>query len=530
MFFEVAELIKLIVVDDESNTRKGLIKHIPWTRLGVDVVEDAKDGIEALEIAKQLKPDILLSDIRMPGMDGIELAYAVRDLFPDCKIIFLSGYADKDYLKSAIHLKALRYVEKPINTKEVMETVKEAVELCLKDQSKNELLFKNIPFAKQNILLNLINRKADIDSIQNDLDTIGIRLNPAEHFRVVIFKFSCIDDNSAYEPQVSNPEFLEIVERNLNAMPNITAYKDDRHVVSILLSAGAKSREKISQVLENIKSEFIQSFGAIANIFIAVGKDSAAFSRIFESYESAVVTLQKLFFFGYNKIAYYNEKTSATYVFENTTEKNFSNYLKEKDRHGAISYIERLCTDIKKYDSTIVNHIKNLFFKLSLLLINEVDRRGLKNESSDEQETYLWELISSFKTIDEISEYMIDKTSLYLTQVEQLEAVTRSTFDAIKYIEKNYYNQSLSTQKISESVHLTPTYLCALFKKETGKTISDYITDVRIQKSKELLSDRNVKLFEIAREVGYNDPNYFAKTFKKQTGMTPSEYRGKYLL
>lgn len=129
-------MIKLLLVDDEPVTRNGLMKHVPWNELGVDTVKDARDGIEAFEIAERFHPDIIVSDIRMPGLEGIKFCEMIREKYPDCKIIFISGYSNKRYLKAAIEINALSYVEKPININEMKEAVRKAVVLCLENEKK----------------------------------------------------------------------------------------------------------------------------------------------------------------------------------------------------------------------------------------------------------------------------------------------------------------------------------------------------------------------------------------------------------
>ncbi|WP_438445454.1 response regulator transcription factor [Gorillibacterium sp. sgz5001074] len=128
-------MIRLMIVDDEKKTREGLEKHLPWRRLGIDEVRLAKSGTEALELARSHPPDILLCDVRMPRMDGIELATVIRHQLPSCKLIFLSGFADKEYLKSAIQLRALRYIEKPVDMEEVCSAITEAVTLLHREES-----------------------------------------------------------------------------------------------------------------------------------------------------------------------------------------------------------------------------------------------------------------------------------------------------------------------------------------------------------------------------------------------------------
>lgn len=148
-------MVKLLIADDESFTRQGILETIPWKALNISEVREAYDGQNALEIIKDFEPDILLTDVRMPRLNGIELSFKVRELYPNCSIIFMSGFSDKEYLKSAIHLKAISYVEKPIDLDELEISIRNAVT----EAQKSKIIYKNI---KDNIVLDLIN------SITND--------------------------------------------------------------------------------------------------------------------------------------------------------------------------------------------------------------------------------------------------------------------------------------------------------------------------------------------------------------------------
>ena len=153
-------MVKLLIVDDESYTREGILDTMPWEDLSITDVKEAFDGINALEILENYEPDIILTDVRMPRLNGIELSFKARELYPNCSIIFMSGYSDKEYLKSAIHLKAISYVEKPIDLYELEVSLKTAVA----EVQKSKILYKNI---KNNIVLDLINSKTT-----NEIDVL----------------------------------------------------------------------------------------------------------------------------------------------------------------------------------------------------------------------------------------------------------------------------------------------------------------------------------------------------------------------
>ena len=143
-------MVKLLLVDDESFTRQGILETISWETLNIGEIREAYDGQNALEVLKDFEPDILLTDVRMPRLNGIELSFKIRDLYPNCSIIFMSGFSDKEYLKSAIHLKAISYVEKPIDLGELEISLRSAAT----EAQKSKIIYKNI---KNNIVLDLIN-------------------------------------------------------------------------------------------------------------------------------------------------------------------------------------------------------------------------------------------------------------------------------------------------------------------------------------------------------------------------------------
>ena len=520
-------LIKLLVVDDESTTRNGLIKHVNWQELGVDVVKEAKDGIDALEIAYSIQPDIVISDIRMPGLNGIEFATRLRERFPSCKIIFLSGYSDKEYLKAAIKLSAVNYVEKPINLAEIKEAIEKAVQLC-KEENLNTSLSENIPLIKQKIVQNLIHNNAEIDECCKALSLIKSSISTKNSFSVAIVKVFKQREDLNGDSIINNEEFISIVDATLKETEHVAALKDDRSFVIILTQH--KELENEIESLEQELEKYIAAKGLVdVKLFCAVGKKVLKLEQLPESYVSAKDTVKKLFFYGFGRVVYSKSETRETYVVEENIFNEFLKYISEGKEREASFFIERLCLDINKYNSTAVNDIKNIFFKMVFQLLTEAEKRGvLFTDEEKDEERYLWDLISKFHTLEEIKEYTLDKIAKVFKKFQDLQNSGRAVFEVKKLIKKDFGDEKLSVKALADAVFLTSTYLSALFKKETGQNISEYIVEVRMEKSKEYLKDNKLKLFEVAKLVGYNDANYYAKTFKKAEGLTPSEYREKY--
>ena len=191
-------MIKLLIADDESFTRQGIVETMPWKDLNIYDIREAFDGENAFEILKDFEPDIILTDVRMPRLNGIELSFKARELYPNCSIIFMSGYSDKEYLKSAIHLKAISYVEKPID----LEELEEALKFAVSEVQKSKVIYKNI---KNNIVLDLL------DANNNEIDILLSSHYSSDYYKQLLDKPSVIVFLNLINP-ISSDENLFIDE------------------------------------------------------------------------------------------------------------------------------------------------------------------------------------------------------------------------------------------------------------------------------------------------------------------------------
>lgn len=528
-------MIKLLIIDDEQATRKGLVKHVDWLNLGIDQVEEARDGLEGLEVAGSYQPDIIISDIYMPGMNGIELANHIKELLPSCKVVFLSGYSDKEYLKAAISLNAVSYLEKPINLDEVRDAVRKAVTLHLDEEGKklaekkmHTALSESLPLIKQNLITGLINRKTSYNELVGNLSLIDISFEPKDAYAVMIIKITMPQEQSTDEAQEANNEALRLVEECLRETKHICALEDSYHMVVILSSPRTFQREWLQACINEIKMAVKGRGVPCLELFFAVGLTVSGMDQIWHSYHTARLALQKLFYLGYGSIVFYEKKSEEPMCMEGISA-CMEELLQKQDSEKLISFIENLCKEISKHQETAIDEVKNIFVNLTFLLFREAEKRGVDfNDSKIGKEKYIWSQISGFQTLEELKQYLLGNMAILFDRIEGLQSTSRAVYKALDYIKRNYTSCNISNQILADYVYLTPSYLSALFKKETGKTISDFIIEIRVEKSKELLKKPRVKLFEIAREVGYSDANYYAKVFKQHVGLTPSEYREKY--
>jgi two-component system response regulator YesN len=519
MVLKEETMIKLLIVDDEIFTREGIIEQISWSKLGIDQIEEAFDGINALEIADSYSPDILLTDVRMPRMDGIELSYKLRELFPDCEVIFMSGYSDKEYLKAAIKLKAISYVEKPIDLDELEIALKNAV------SSKSKELQLKESF-KTNIAADIIRKNINFDRIREFLgDKQFTLLNNTDFITLIISTNNELNVNKV----TLLHELDNIISRN-----NLTSFsyfkEDDGQILFHLYPNFDKNPLLKKADVDQLCLETSQHLNQYGKFFICVGSQVNGVQNVLTSYEDALEAFNKTFFYNYGSIIYKSPERAETYKFDETVIQNLSKYLSLEDKHQCIILIKRLTAEIKNYPHTPINYVKDIYYRLFTQLIKFSSEINISLPGSSVGNESLFESFIIFSNIFDLEEHAIGKIEELFKMLEEKNKNIDPITSIMRYIHENYDDIDLSLPDISKNTYLSPTYICKIFKDQTGTTINKYIAEYRLNKAKELLKDNNITINDIAAQVGYGDGNYFTKIFKKETGLTPSEFRKKFLL
>ncbi|MDF2984619.1 MAG: response regulator [Eubacterium sp.] len=525
-------MLNLIIVDDEKTTRDSLETYIPWKELGIDSVTTAKNGLVALELAEKCPPDIILSDVRMPKMDGIELAINIRSRYPQCKIIFLSGYSDKEYLKSAINLKAVSYIEKPIQIDEIKTVISETVALCLDEEQQrlqtdklNNIINENVPLIRQEISLELIKDNPDLTHLSAKYEDVFNELTGAQSFAVFaidIYWFQSADNNAKLD---CKRQLLKAFCSNSElSFKTLSGFTEDNFMVVIALNEKESSplSIEIAYKLQNILN-YISS--GIFSYSIGIGTSAAALPLIQDSFYSACSAVQNQFYHASESIFEYSEWSGSYFEVDKSIYSDFKNCLKKQELAEAVNIITLLTETAASKADNDINSVKNVFFNLLLIIFEVARENHYINKTHDSEKKYIWQEIDATRTLYGLSKYVISHIETILVQANDKDSINRKLHGIMKYVHEHYAENSLTIQGIAQNVFLSQTYLCAFFKKSTGKTLNEFITEVRIEKSKELLKDSNIKLYEVATSIGFTDANYFSTLFKKYTGCTPSEFR-----
>jgi two-component system, response regulator YesN len=527
-------MLKLLIVDDEKITRDSLKLYIPWNEIGIDTVDTAKNGIVGLELAKELKPDIILCDIRMPKMDGIEFTSRLREFDQNCKIIFISAYADKEYLKSAINLKAVSYIEKPILMDELKDVIKKTANLCIEEANKRmdaaiieNRIIDNLPYIRQKLTMDLINKTYDISEIKEKYGSSLLQFPLLKTFTTAYIILN-------WKLEINVEERISMQQSLLNSFYSKNFLSPSRFLVGLINNNGIafifegdciNKKSDNPYELEELLTYLLKASLGNYTVSIGIGPICTNLDEIPSSYQEAIRASNLQFYVGANKIIHAMDNNCSHILVDKKTYVKFKNLLKKDSTTDVCDLIDKLTMEQMNSKDPDICYVRNIYFKL-LLTIFEVSReRNLISPKEEEEANYIWQEIANFNTLGEISDYLISNITVIFQKGSHGNLLNDKIEKITKYVKENYNDRNLSVQNIADKVYLSHTYLCALFKKATGKTVNEYITEVRIENAKNLLKHSSTKLYEITLNIGLTDSNYFCSIFKKNTGLTPTEFR-----
>lgn len=499
---------------------------IDWMNLGIDQVYAAIDGADGLHMASAHHPDIVLSDVRMPRMDGIEMMNRIHTSAPDTVFIFMSGYSDKEYLKAAIRLQAVSYVEKPLNLDEVCRSVSEAVERCesIRRNRSAETLSDTVQAAHLASCLTV-----PYSSIRESVNELSQRYcekyGSADLFHAAFTMLLQCDERGELPPDFLNETTQQLHDRirplhmhviSTEKRPNLFVFhvfrKDDFSTTTIRSAA-----EILSSLVPGDCPHFI-----------AAGQIVSGIQKLYASYSSAVVLLQHCFFRNAGAIMISGSSASDNHISveEETIVKNaeaLEEALRNADRTAAQNACDRLYNDLFMNDLLMERSIQAFYYRIVAFTEDLRRKKQLQNTGTDSGD-----ILENFRqcfSFPELHRLLTDYVNQYLDDAENYVPGNSSVYLIKNYISSHYGDPMLSTKEISEYARLSASYACTVFKSETGQTLNQYLTEYRIERAKDLLSDPRNNISEVASRVGYNDSNYFGKAFKKYTGLSPSDYR-----
>lgn len=530
----------VLLVDDEALVREAISTNMNWDELGYELIGTCKNGKEAMEFLNDNRVDLVITDICMPFVDGLDLSKFVYENYQDSRVIIISGYNEFEYAKKAVKYHVAEYVLKPVTMAELSEVLLNVKKTLFEEKIKKDSLkklevayIKNLPLLRTrylNQIVNGINQEQLEEDIQVKLNELNINIE-GRYYASAIVVVENTEEFLLLMPEAKKdlPSFIifNILEEMLGTSENTIVFQDLNNNTTILMGFGSESEQTTSfqKIFKDCNAIVERNFGL--GLTFGIGKKVTSLNKINKSYESAISALNYRFLYGGNRILDIRD-------FDKNVPKN----------HDFSEDIKKLVTAVKLNSVDEVNHILTNFkemarkFQISQNKIYAVLQNVIvsvnklleninltKVEVIEKQEEILQRLYGE-KTLDDI-DILVRKYCLYIGDLlsEQREGTgKRQAILAEEYIEKNYSNSELTLQSICNELAISTSYFSTIFKNYTGETFIEALTKKRMIKSMELLANTSMKIYEIAESVGFSDPHYFAITFKKYTGITPKEY------
>ncbi len=537
-------MIKLFLAEDEIAMREGIRRHIHWEEEGIEFCGEAGDGELALPLILQQKPDILITDIKMPFMDGLELAAEVKKQLPDTKIVILSGYSEFEYAQEALRLGVTEYLLKPITPKKLKEVIRKLADSIEEERASKEARFDLLQEElrekderdRRELLMTILSSESGTREILQKAEEVGIRLS-AVCYRVLLVFFFCESD---YRKQDEADELLRSVIDGSQLEERCFLFEhglDSR----IILMAGQSGEE-----LEEESSALIFSISAAMDeveelhYFICISSDATRLSSIRRVYREAYKTASCRFFLPLDQTIRADTPIPQILNMENRTPINteialqngnlrtvWENFLHTGTLSEAKDFVEGVFSSIGESNGQSIIFLNYLTMDCYFCMARFLKEMGREPEDVNAAVGDINTAVGRLKSAGDAKHYL----EIYLEEVirqRDNNATSKNNQllqNALDYIDEHYTDGSLTLQDAASAASLSPNRFSSLFSHEMGMTFIEYLIGKRMERACELLMTTDLKSFEVAYNSGYNDPHYFSTTFKKVKGMSPMEYR-----
>ena len=542
-------MLKIFLAEDEVVVRETIKRMIPWEELGFELVGEAADGEMALPLLIRQQPDLLITDIKMPFMDGLTLARLAKKEIPGLKVVILSGYDDFNYAKQAIGIGVEDYLLKPITKNALIERLSEIrsryehektqKEYYEKFQREMQAYEKN---SSRDFFEALVGGSMDMMEVYKRAEKLGLDI-VAEAYNVLIFTMNCDEDFSGQRDEYSSweAESLELLENFFAGHSSAMLFRSNIFSYGVLLKGQRETIEENTRACVDEIRKILSRQDGRREWFLAVGQSVERLSQIQKSYHTASRAFSQRYLYDEN-ILYYDEMETMEHP-GGQAETEDNAYLQKVDVNALNPAILQKFLSNGLQEET-ENFVKDYFYAIgqepmeSLVFRNYVILnvrfsvisfiKGLgcdtnEMESADTEEV----LAESGKNMESAIAYAKKMISQAIEIRDQNSGNKNRSIlkTAVDFIDSHFMDEEISLNTVANVANVSSNHFSALFSQNMGQTFIEYLTTLRMNKAKELLRCTGMRSSEIAGEIGYKDAHYFSYLFKKTQGMTPSDYR-----
>jgi len=515
---------KLLICEDESIEREAITLIINRAQLPIEIVGETENGLEAVRKATETRPDIILMDIKLPGLDGLAAAACIQERGLKSKIVIITAYDEFDYAQEALRLGAVDYLLKPVRPEELVTVIKKIIDTLNKEKERatkecelQESIKKAAKYLRAGFFAGLLLgtfQEERVIEIQASL--LGLKEIPRG---ILVIKPDV--DTSDTSGEFERYEVYKVVEQIVSS-----CCKDS--IILLLgedIVVGTELERDLKELGEHLRDVIEKSLDFTVTIGIGKGSSSGDLPQLFKKAQLAARLGR--FYLGGNRVVTLDEIGVLLHhpgYYNLDKEEKLLEQIQLGQKTEALQTLEELLQEIlsRGYDSIAFCQMR--LAEILILVWRKAWQVGyIGRNELHLQQSYLQKLWRA-QTPAELRQWCRDLIEEVLTTSDKEHTSKALIRRVVKYIHDNYAKE-LNLQDIARQIYLSPDYFSRLFKKEVGCTYAEYLTKVRIERAKSLLSNPSLSIGEIGEKVGYHDPNYFSRVFRKVVGVSPSDYR-----
>ncbi len=519
-------MLKAIITDDEQAILKGLSGIIQWEDYGIEIVGQASNGIEALQLIESLNVSILITDIQMPEMNGLALIKEAKRRGYPIKSIILSGYDDFEYVKEAIQLGIENYLLKPIVRDELCSTLMNLIEKINQELNQQNQLRSDSLILRNNILNRWLTNNISPSHLKERSDLLQIDLSGSQYL-VCLFKILYEDHHDISHRELINFASENICSEVLNTHGKVITFCDmNSHIVALFDGSTDLVSDRVHAWLHECASAINKLLKC--DVFITVGSRERNSEEVHRSYSAAVELMNYSLIMPPNSIADHAQIAKESFLNNERIDLDYDRFqqcLSAKNLDQALQYIDITFGKIVQFGDSALLRAYPIVMDLLFRVLNALHRIKINAETLfNVQDTMFLHFIHA-KTLEELRDWLQSIVVKAIKKMDAEDEVSNPMIQRVLAYLETHFADNVSLKTIAYSFNVNAAYLGQLFIKENGETFSNYLNAKRIEKAVELLADPDLELHEISEKVGYANQSYFNLIFKKTTGMYPSKYR-----
>ena len=534
-------MVKLFLAEDEIAMREGIRRNIPWEEIGIDFCGEAGDGELAWPAILEHRPDIVITDIKMPFMDGLQLAGLIRRELPDTRIIILSGYSEFEYAQEALRIGVTEYLLKPITPKKLREVVQKLASSIEEEKKKREERIdwleeerrEKSEHDRRTLFKTLVSGGMSSHSILEKADAMGLRIGAP--FYSLLLLYVILEENN--RDQEKADEMLASIAEDPDG-----CFTFEHSMDSIAVLVTGKKPEEIQERTGQLKEKaagFTRAEGHL-HYFISVGRTVSHLSQICQVYHEAYRAASGRFFLPPDQSVPADLSFHQALAKDNPNPINtdealqngnlrsiWENFMRTGTLQETEDFVEDAFSTVGEDNASSILFLNYLTMDCYFSMVRFLKDLGINPGEVNGSVGDINAVIGSLSSPDDSRTYLTAYLQEVIRRRDNRTSSRNSQLlqNALTYIDDHFTDGNMSLQTAAAAAGLSPNRFSTLFSHEMGETFIDYLIRKRMERACELLMTTDMKGFEVAYSSGYNDPHYFSATFKKIKGMSPMEYR-----